>query len=126
LFDIPIVPVAVRQIHAFVSVLQLNGQTSPGPLLVGVPSEASVDLEFVPIEDQPVGVIQTLAAMDYVLARGSDGPKLVFGVGNAILNCDGCVIGVGGREAFGVGEGGVDDLVGLDHCEGSDGRDGSH
>jgi len=106
----------------------LEGLINPGPFLVGVPSETGVDLQFVPIDDLPIGVIQTLAAVDYIFALVIDGPVLIRRAGNAVLDCDGCVIGVGGAEAFGIGEGGVDDLVVFDDREGtrSDGGDGGH
>ena len=125
-YNVPVVPIPVGQIHALGSALQLNSETVPDPLLVGAPGEAGVNLEFVPIDDLSIGVIQTFTAMDDVLTGGSDGPKLILRVGNAVLNCDDRVIGVDGGETFGIGEGGVDDLVGLDNREGSDSGDGGH
>jgi hypothetical protein len=110
-------------IHTFGGPGQTDGsRTGRSPLLVGVPTEASEDLQFLPVGGYAVRVVETFVTEDLQGPAG-DGPQLVRGIGATctVRDLNGCAVSVGGCDkALGGVAGGVDKRLG----DGRSGQDG--
>jgi len=102
-------------IQTLVALEQTDRVRGPySPLLVGVPAEASEDLEFLPVGGDAVGVVEAFVTKDLegpAIDIG-DGPQLVRGVSVTVCDLNGCAVHVGFCcEAFGGVGGGLDERL---------------